>query len=178
MPLKFVSHRWMENVPVCDRAILILPHIGTYTSKVQSKELEKPGCKSYEVVTSKLKDKLIKAKLEFFRYIAMFIQPFLGNYQTDRPMTPFLMNDLSSIIKDLMKTIVKSDVLKQAEGVKFLSIDLDDKDTFTTHFKIEIGFSTEKALKEAVKDSKVSELQVMEFKVECRDFVVKLLKKL
>ena len=72
MPLKFVSHRWMENVPVCERVLKIFHHIATYLNKVKSKELNKPTCKSYEVVTSKMKDKLLVAQLELFRYIAFF----------------------------------------------------------------------------------------------------------
>ena len=178
MPLKFVSHRWLENVPVCERVLKIFHHIATYLNKVKSKELNKPTCKSYEVVTSKMKDKLLVAQLEFFRYIAMFLQPFLGNYQTDKPMTPFLMTDLSSIIRGLLKIIVKPEVLKEAIGSKLFTVDLDDKDNLLSYSKVEIGFCTEKALKDAVKEGKLSERQSMEFRMECKDFVSKLLKKL
>lgn len=178
MPLKFVAHRWMENVPVCERALLILPHIATYLEKVKSKELGKPTCKSFEVVSSKMKDKLLVSQLEFFRYIAMFLQPFLGNYQTDKPMVPFLMGDLSSIIRGLMKLIVKPDVLREAVGSKLFTVDLDEKDNLLSYTKVELGFCTQKALKDAVKEGKISERQNMEFRMECKAFVTKLLKKL
>lgn len=178
MPLKFVSHRWMENVPVCERALLVLHHIVTYVEKVRTKVLPKPTCKSFEVVSSKVKDPLLKAKLEFFRYIAMHLQPFLGNFQTDRPMTPFLMTDLSNIIKELMQKIVKSDVIIQSAGSKLFSIDMDDKNVYLTYSKVDIGFSTDRALKVAVKEKKLSDRQVMEFKIDCRNFITKLIKKL
>ena len=37
MPLKFVSHRWLENVPVCTRALEILPNIKAYLKAVREK---------------------------------------------------------------------------------------------------------------------------------------------
>ena len=178
MPLKFVSHRWMENVPVCERALLIIQQVTAYVRKIEEKQLSKPSCKSYEVVATKLKDKLLIAELEFFRYIAMYLLPFLGNYQTDRPIIPFMMSDLSSVIKGLVQIIVKPQIIQAAQGSKLFSVDLDDEDTFVTYSKVEIGFSTEKALKQAVKDKKVSDRQVLEFRLECKGFVVKVLKKL
>ena len=54
LPLKFVSHRWMENVPVCERALLLIQHVDTYVKKVQAKEFDKPTCKSFEVVSANL----------------------------------------------------------------------------------------------------------------------------
>ena len=93
-------------------------------------------------------------------------------------MTPFLMTDLSSIIRGLLKIIVKPEVLKEAVGSKLFTVDLDDKANLLSYSKFEIGFCTEKALKDAVKEGKLSERQSMEFRMECKDFVSKLLKKL
>ena len=87
----------------------------------------------------------------------MFLQPFLGNYQTDKPISPFFVGDLSSIIKGLMQFIIKPDVLREATGIKLFMIDLDSKETFVTYLKVEIGFSTEKAVKEVIKQGNVSE---------------------
>ena len=122
MPLKFVSHRWMENVPVCERALLIWNNICTYVKKVQSKELPTPTCKSYEVVSAKVKDPLIIVKMEVFRYVALQLVPFLGKYQTDAPMTPFLMTDLGNVMKNLLSTIVKPEVIAASS---LFSINLD-----------------------------------------------------
>ena len=47
-------------------------------------------------------DKLILAKLHFFKCIAGELQPFLANYQTDMPMVCFLATDLSTLLRALM----------------------------------------------------------------------------
>lgn len=67
-----------------------------YVKKVESKELTKPTNKSYQVLSAAVKDKLVRVKLEFFCSIANILQPFLSNFQTDRPMVPFLVTDLTS----------------------------------------------------------------------------------
>lgn len=39
MPLKFVSHNWFENGPVCERAVQIWDKIPLYVRKAESKEV-------------------------------------------------------------------------------------------------------------------------------------------
>ena len=84
-------------------------------------------------------------------------------------MTPFLMTDLSSIIRGLLKIIVKPEVLKEAVGSKLFTVDLDDKDNLLSYSKVEIGFCTEKALKDAVKEGKLSERQIMDAKTSSQN---------
>ncbi|WAR23449.1 LOW QUALITY PROTEIN: hypothetical protein MAR_037118 [Mya arenaria] len=176
MPMKFVTHRWMENVPVVDRAIEVWGNIGQFVKDVEKKKIAKPTCKSFEIVSAALKDKLIRAKFEFFRCVAMHLQAFLGNFQTEKPMVPFLYSELLSIIRGLI--VIKPGVLSDTSEVRLLKIDLEDSSFLIEHTKVDIGFSAEKALKETVKENKLSERQVMEFKVQCRSFVLKVLKKL
>jgi len=49
-PLKFVAHRWVENVPVLERVIDILPSLKQYVKSVDEKKLKSPGTKSFETV--------------------------------------------------------------------------------------------------------------------------------
>lgn len=42
LPLKFVQHRWLENVPVVERAIQIVNNIFEYIQAVQQKTSFKP----------------------------------------------------------------------------------------------------------------------------------------
>ncbi|WAR14725.1 hypothetical protein MAR_004830 [Mya arenaria] len=56
MPMKFVTHRWMENVPVVDRAIEVWGNIGQFVKDVEKKKIAKPTCKSFEIVSAALKD--------------------------------------------------------------------------------------------------------------------------
>ena len=76
LPLKFVNHRWLENEPVCERALQIWEDILKFVKASQSKQIPTPGCKSYELVVEAAKDKLIKAKLQFFKCIAASFNHF------------------------------------------------------------------------------------------------------
>ena len=88
LPLKFVNHRWLENEPVCERALQIWEDILNFVKASRSKQITTPGCKSYETVLEATKDKLIKAKLQFFKCIAGQVQPFLASFQPDQPFVP------------------------------------------------------------------------------------------
>ena len=76
-PLKFVSHRWLENLPVVQRAISILPNIKDYIEAVEQKKVTKPGTNSYEIIAECMKDPCFLAKLHFFKLLASQLQPFL-----------------------------------------------------------------------------------------------------
>lgn len=50
LPLKFVSHRWPENVFVSERALDIWRNIEVYVKVVQEKRIQNPGNKSFQVI--------------------------------------------------------------------------------------------------------------------------------
>ena len=63
--LPFCGHRWVENLPVVERAIEIWPNTVTYVEAVSSKKLPNPNTASFDVVNTAVKDKLVPAKLHF-----------------------------------------------------------------------------------------------------------------
>lgn len=65
-PLKFVSHRWLENVPVAERALEMVDSLGIFVRAVKDKSLSNPGNNSFDVVDQALSDPLLTAKLHFF----------------------------------------------------------------------------------------------------------------
>lgn len=176
MPLKFVNHRWLENVPVCQRALSVWSSVEVYVQKVTTKELPTPSCKSYAVISEAVhKDKLIGAKMEFFCSIASILQPFLINYQTDKPMVPFITSDLVSVMKCLMRKFIKSDIIDKATSAdRLVKIDIEDTNNQLIYKKIDIGFKAEEKLKVVT----ASDKQLMEFRMECKAFLVALLNKL
>ena len=97
-PLKFCPHRWVKNVQVAERAIEIWPHIKAYVQKVTEKSVPNPGTTSYDTVVSCTKDPVIMIKLLAFVSIAKQVTPFLVKYQTDKPMLPFVANDLERML--------------------------------------------------------------------------------
>lgn len=175
MPLEFVNHRWLGNVPVCERAILIMDKIvNTFVEAAETKKISRPTYKSYEVVKEVIADKLLVPKLHYFKCIALQLQPFLATYQTDRPMVCFLSDDLCLAIRSLMRRFIKSDVLEEANDERLVKIDVSDKKIHVDHKKVDVGFSSAKAMKEA----KVSDRQLLHFRMEAKTFLVELLKKM
>ena len=49
MLLKFVIHRWLENVPVCERALKLWDNIAAYVKAAEAGKVNQPKNKSYEV---------------------------------------------------------------------------------------------------------------------------------
>lgn len=176
LPLKFVNHRWLENETVCERALELWEDILKYVRAAESKQITKPGNKSYETIVEATKDKLIRAKLQFFKCVAGQIQPFLVTFQSDKPLTPFLSSELCNLLRSLMQRFMKKEVLSEATTAdKLVKLDVADKQIHVNYKKIDIGFLTEKALKDSVG---ASEKQVLEFRLQCKTFLIELLQKL
>ena len=113
--------------------------------RVESKELPKPANKSYEV-GSNVHNKLNIAVIIFFCSVPSILQPFLLNFQTDKPMVPFLDVDLFSVFKTLMRKFIKPEVLDSTQtSIKLLRIDVNDKSNQVNYKKINIGLLLNKA---------------------------------
>ena len=98
-PLAFCGHRWLENLPVVERALGIWSSLLVYTNAVKTKQLPHPGTASFDVIEHAQKDPLTVPKLQFFRSVAQLFDPFLRKYQTEEPVMPFLGKDLAELIK-------------------------------------------------------------------------------
>ena len=175
MPLKFASHRWLENVPVCERALKLWDNIAAYVKAAEAGKVNKPKNKFYEVIKDCLKDPCFIAKLHFFKCIASQLQPFLSKYQTDRPIIPFLSDDLCLIIRSLLRRFIKPDQLDTSDD-KLVKIDVSDQKIHVSYKRVDIGFAREK--RKGTGDCKPSERQIMESTMECKTSLVELLKKM
>ena len=49
-PLPFCGHRWVENLPVAERAIEVWPKLKEYVAAVHRKELPNPGTSSFDTI--------------------------------------------------------------------------------------------------------------------------------
>ena len=173
MPLKFVMHRWLENVPVCQRALDIWNNIVKFVKAAEEGKIKRPTNKSYEVVKECVNDKCFVAKLHFFKCIASHLQPFLVKYQSEKPMVPFLNDDLCMLMKALMRRFIKHEELDKCSDEKLVKLDVTDKKLHITYKKIDIGYASEK-----LKMSKPSENQLMQFRMECKACLIDILTKL
>lgn len=156
-------------MPVCERAITVLPALKKYASGVASKKFTDPGTKSFSTVSEAVKDPLLPAKLATFLSIANLLQPFLAQFQTDEPMIPFLYAEVEKLMKGLMERFIKPDILSTAKSCK--TVDITKDSNLSPYNKVDIGFSADKLLKELISGKKVSDRQVMTFRMETRAFL-------
>jgi len=98
-PLPFCGHRWIENLPVVERAVAVWPSLTIYLDAVRTKKLPNPGTASFDTLEASAKDPLIMAKLQFYMAVTRTFSPFLTRYQTDEPVIPFLAKDLAELMK-------------------------------------------------------------------------------
>jgi len=98
-PLLFCGHRWIENLPVVERAVAVLPSLQQYMDAVRRKKLPNPGTTSFDTIETALKYPLILTKLQFYVTVARTFDPFLRKCQTDKPVIPFFSKDLAELIK-------------------------------------------------------------------------------
>lgn len=172
-PLKFVSHRWLENVPVCERALEIMDQVVKYVKAVENKKLPKPVCKSFLIVKEGVADKCLVPKLLFFKSVALVLEPFLKKFQTNRPVVCFLHSELSIMVRSLMRRVIKPEILAGKTDEQLSKIDVEEKEIQLDYSKIDVGFSCEKALR----NSKIVDRALLEFRMSCKSFIVAVLKK-
>lgn len=183
-PLKFCKCRWVENLSVAERSLEIIPNMHKWFIFMKDNKTFPKGKETITLhedatiiktnVTTKtvynfINDPLIYAKINFFMLIAKIFEKFLVKYQASRPMVPFLHKDLEMILRNLLKRLVKRSILDEKETVnQLLQIDLDDDDNLLSHKNIDVGIKTNQELKRLLALNKVSDLQVRQFKMDCK----------
>lgn len=177
-PLKFVKHRWIENVSVCERALEIIPHFQKYIEYVEKGKFVKPTCKSFENVQNHIKDKLLPIKLNIFLSVAKLFQPFLEKYQTDKPMIPFLADDLKKIIVSLLQRFLKPIHLANVSVATLHKIDYEDARNHLSTEKVDLGFVAEKKLKHLYVSKKVKDNEMLQLRLDTKAILIRILSKL
>lgn len=177
--VNFCAHRWVENVPACERAVEVYPHVAKYVAKVAKKEVKNPGTKSFDVIKDWTKDPFGIAKMTFIPFAVRHVNSFLTIYQTDAPMVPFMFDDLHNVLRSTMRCFVKADLIEKATTVeKLMKVDITSEANLKSLSKIDLGFSTDKELKNAQIKHKVSDRAILEFRSDCKKFFTTLTSKL
>ena len=174
-PLDHCAHRWVENIPVAERALKVWPHIRKFIQHMQMSK-KAPRTKSFESLQASMKDELLVAKVESFISIAKLVQTFLVKYQQEAPLLPFMAHDLLLMIQSLMQRFVTIEALsycKSAAGL--LSFDFSEKNLNAPQ-NVDIGFKAKKALSNIAKN--VSAKDILQFRIECREFLRAVVQKL
>ncbi|XP_077511308.1 uncharacterized protein LOC144121784 [Amblyomma americanum] len=167
-PLKFCPVRWLENRKVISRALDIIPNLLKYVEC--SKEAKKPpACASFSTVEKAVGDRMLPVKLAFMLSIAEELEPFLAEFQTDKPMLPFVAPALDRLLRSLLGRIIRKEFLQATNtSSKLLRIDLENPDNMVSAAAFDIGFA---AKNEFRKIPKPSQLTVLSFKKDCISFV-------
>ncbi|XP_028973959.2 uncharacterized protein LOC114830660 isoform X1 [Esox lucius] len=177
--LPFCGHRWVENLPVAERALVIWPDMMKYVEAVSTKKLPNPGTSSYDTIEAATKDPLILAKLHFFMAVCRSVTPFLTRYQTDKPVLPFIANDLAELLKSLLRRFIKQELLNDATPQHLVRLDVSDMQSRVHLRAVDIGIGAEAAIKERQRQSRsTEELSVLQFRKECMEGLSKIVKKI
>jgi len=178
--MRFCGTRWLESVPVAERALEIWDKVSKYVTTISSGSKSKvPKIQSFINIQQHVKDPLAQAKLQFFVTIAKILVPFLQKFQTSTPMLPFLGEELHALVRGLMSRFIKKTVLDNATtAAKLCKIEVDDDKNCVEPKKVDVGFAVKALLRAAEKDKKASALQMYSFQVECRLLLRKLTVKL
>ncbi|KAH7986012.1 hypothetical protein HPB49_026164 [Dermacentor silvarum] len=92
------------------------------------------------------------------------LEPFLKDYQSNKPMIFFLARDLESAVRKLLLKFMKASVLSSLAGIGgLLRVDVDNPANNTPLEKVDIGPKCEQALT----DSRASAKDTFKFRMEC-----------
>lgn len=93
-------------------------------------------------------------------------------------MVPFITGDMFKLLKVLLQRFIKPAALSLVTtSAQLMKIDVDKKDDHLEWRKIDVGFSAETMLKELTANKKISDKAAMEFRMECKQFLLTLVKK-
>ena len=94
-------------------------------------------------------------------------------------MLSFLATDLYTMLGGLMRRFIKTAVISEAKTpLKLTKLDHADSNIHASHSKNDLGFTADKKIKELSAKSIVSEKRVLQFQMECKEFLVKVVCKL
>lgn len=174
-PMKFCATRWVENAAVATRILGLIPKLKVFVEGLAQRR-EEPKSHSYVMVKNALNDKILPVKVAFFNYIAITLEPFLTSYQTDAPMVPFMYEDLSGLLRELLSKIVKEEFLSGKSPSQMSTLDLSKEAVLKSAESIDLGFAVRDEIKKHRDQLTTADLK--KFRKECRSFFITVVNKL
>jgi len=117
---------------------------------------------NYKVVEKSLNEKFMPVKLAFFCYVSNLIELFLEKYQNNVPLAPYLYNDLTMLLVDLMNIFVKKEVLEKEIYVD--RVDLNNNANIILSKNLKLGLAVKAELR---KMKEIKESEIKSFKDDC-----------
>ena len=178
-PMKFCKTRWVENVPVDKKFLLLFDQVKKFMDKATHTRKARTALQSWQRLEAGFKDPFMKARIHFFIALSSEVEPFLRRYQTASPYLPFLYDDLSVIVENLLKRYVQPSKLENLTTKQLAEFDLDVKDNLLTANKVKVGLAVKRELNNLKTQKKlVADLQISEFYQGCALFTKEMCKKI
>ena len=175
-PLRFCSHRWVENEIVARRAQVIWPKIVEVKYWKTLPKSKQPGQgkpeknKSYQTLLKNYTDPIVLLRIAFFEEISRKLNKFLRRFQTDAPMVPFLVDTIEEVLRDFCSKFILDDVMKKAEKTLDL-VKLDMMNVNIHKPSTDFGFSLRHDMMVLKKSGKVNDTQIFNFKRDVKAFL-------
>ena len=144
----FCKTRWCENEEAAKTAAEIWEKYKGFIKHLKGlKKSQQPTCKSYLGLIGVVEDPLMVAKFKFVETVSWKLNEFLRGFQNDKPMLPFLSEELGSILRWCMGKFVLKDVLAKADKVPLLiKIDVDDSNLLKPDNLVDTGYAAKEEL--------------------------------
>ena len=75
---------------------------------------KRPKKQLYETLLQNYKDPSVVIEFQFLQDLAVMLEGFLKYFQTDNPMLPFLSDMLESLVRRLLRMLIKSKIVEVA----------------------------------------------------------------
>ena len=131
---------------------------------------KRPDSKSFHNVKKETDDPLTVSKRCFFSFLAGLLQPFLGAFQGDGPMLPYLCSSVKELVVSLLGLIVRPKVIEEAQTSALVKLVQNEKNLVETK-NVHLGFAAESELQNLLKCGKVNQEQVLNLREEALVFV-------
>ena len=141
---RFVQSRWIEVGPVIERVVeqwntikeYFLSYLPTVDKKLESNE-------KYVRIKDFICDKSTLVKFHFILFIYRTIfKKELVWFQQEQPLIHVLYNECFSLLRNVLLSFVKEELVKDKEGAQLLSISFDLQNNQKNNMSIDIGETT------------------------------------
>ncbi|KAL1417187.1 hypothetical protein MTO96_000668 [Rhipicephalus appendiculatus] len=105
-------------------------------------------CGSGAHVEMTVADQMLRVKLTFMFLVSEELEPFLLEFQTEKPMLPFLRTALDGLLRSLLGRIVLKEKLDAADASsKLMKIDLENTNNIIGIAAFGIGLAAKSELR-------------------------------
>ena len=185
-PQSFATHRWADNVRAAERAVDMLTPLKAFCNahdgvpgSSRDKRVTKIQNASYPVVRDfVIGDKLAKVKLLYLTSLLKKSEDFLTLFQSDRPLAPFLIHELSDIYLQIARKFMSRKYCVDRKKSPIELIDPNDESQYRSVSSIDLGVAADKELNSLLESKTITSAEFNSIKIKCRSAYIRYLRKI